>query len=167
MYPLKEIRMKKQTLITLSLLAFGFFSPAQADEYVKLYGGNQAAQVPTPASNSNPIPVSVQGTIAGTSITSTVNPSGVALANSTSTYAANSTITSAQTITLTAPSSNVTINNQSGGATIHVSFTGSAATVNSFPVFAGQALTFTGLPLVPSFSIIAESSSGNYGVLAH
>ena len=151
----------RRLILALSLVAM-CSNPAQAQGFVRLYGGDQGAQAPLPATTSNPVPVSVNGSISGNvAVTSTVNPTGTSLANSTS-----STVTitgSAQTVSLTAASTNVTITNYSN-ATLNIAFTGTASSSN-YGIPAGASFTYTGVPAVSSFSAIG--TSGTFGVLAH
>jgi hypothetical protein len=101
----------------------------------------------------------------GTStITSTVNPTGVALANSTS---LNVGLTGmAQSQALVAASSNVTIAVPSSAANTYISFSGTASAAN-FMIPAGFAFTFTGLPAVSTVYFFGAAATGAISIFAH
>lgn len=145
---MKRVFQRSGIALALSAVLFAWL-PAGAQNQVQVWNGN--VNSPT-----NPFYVSS---------TSTVQPTGVPLSNCTSLTASESI--TAHTITLTAPSSNITILASPSGANVYVQFNGNAATVSNFQIPAGFAFTFTGMPNVTSFSIIADGTSGTYSVFAH
>jgi hypothetical protein len=144
--------MRLLALILMLLLA----APAQAQQYVRLCGGTQNQTPPVPASASNPVPVG---------ISSTVNPSGVALNLITNTTANIPNIST--TVTLAAASSNVTISTASTSAVLYVDFTGGTATSGDYAIQPGASITYCGIPAVSTFKIIGASATGTYSVFAH
>lgn len=160
----EDATLKRLLLVVALALSI---APSYAQGYVKLYGGNNGASVPSPASSSNPIPVSIEGGTGGSvAVTSTVNPTGTTAANATSVTAA--IPATSTTVTLTAASSNITLWNYSSTATLYFQpNSAGTATTSNFGIPPGFAFTFTGLPAISSFKVIGSAASGNYGVFAH
>lgn len=156
--------MRKLLLIVAIVLSV---TPALAQGYLKLYGGDNGVSVPSPASPSNPLPVSIYGGTGGSvAVTSTVNPTGTTAANATSLTAA--IPASSTTVTLTAAASNITLWNYSSTATLYFQpNSAGTATTSNFAIPPGAAFTFTGLPALSAFKVIGSAASGNYGVFAH
>ena len=151
----------RRALLALSVAML--CSPAFGQSYVRLIDDSASPQTAHPVNAAHPLPVT--GTMSGsTTIISTVNPTGVALADSTSINVALSG--SAQSQTLTAPSSNVTISVPATSANTYISFSGTASPSN-FMIPAGSAFTFTGLPAVSTVYFIGASGTGRVSIFAH
>ena len=137
-------------------------SAAMAQSYVRLIDDSAAPTTANPVNAAHPLPVT--GTSLSGAITSTVNPTGVALANSTSYNVALSG--AAQSNALTAASSNVTISASPDSTGLYFSLTGVATTSNFF-IPAGSAFTFTGLPAVSTVYFLGASAAGTASIFAH
>lgn len=152
----------KTRLLALVALCLLFAVPVHAQSYSRL-AVDQASGPPVPVTSGAPLPVTGTVTSSG-AITSTVNPTGVALANTTSVCVALSG--AAQSQALTAASSNVTIAADSTSTGLYFSLSGVASTSNFF-VPAGSAFTFTGVPAVSTVYFIGASGAGHCSIFAH
>lgn len=151
------LKVLKKPLLALSLLITLGLQPAQAQQWTHLLdpAGN-------PISSTNPLPTSTGSGSSNVVVTSTVAPTGLAVASSTT---LNGTVgTSAAPITFTAPSNNWDILNTSAANILYFSWVTTAsagATSIALPAGAGYHYGGTNV-LVSSVSVIGSGAGTTY-----
>jgi hypothetical protein len=154
----------KRAFLGLMALLVCSFPPAFSQSYVRLIDDSASPETAHPVNTAHPLPVSATVNVGNVAVTSTVNPTGTSLANSTSVNIALTGL--AQSQALTAASSNVTISVPSSAANVYISFSG-AASSSKFMIPSGMAFTYTGLPAVSTVYFIGASATGNVSIFAH